>query len=130
VILEDIAFPVDRLGDALTDLQSLFSGFDYDNAIIFGHAKDGNIHFVITQSFGTKTEPLRWPQNAAQPPGTFRSYSSCAANKPDEVQGTTCDGYYSTAVSCELAMSEATGKAYASVLQLAERALSSPAGTQ
>ena len=24
---------------------------DYHNAIIFGHAKDGNLHFVITQSF-------------------------------------------------------------------------------
>ena len=23
----------------------------YENAIIFGHAKDGNLHFVITQSF-------------------------------------------------------------------------------
>jgi D-lactate dehydrogenase len=60
VILEDIAFPVDRLGDALTDLQALFAEFRYDDAIIFGHAKDGNIHFVITQSFATKTEIGRY----------------------------------------------------------------------
>lgn len=56
VILEDVAFPVDKLGDAILDLQSLFKKYKYDNAIIFGHAKDGNIHFVVTQSFNTKAE--------------------------------------------------------------------------
>jgi D-lactate dehydrogenase len=60
VILEDIAFPVHRLAEALTDLQALFAEFGYDNAIIFGHAKDGNIHFVITQSFGTRAEIDRY----------------------------------------------------------------------
>ncbi|HTR28491.1 MAG TPA: FAD-binding and (Fe-S)-binding domain-containing protein [Puia sp.] len=60
VILEDIAFPVHRLADAVTDLQTLFAEFGYDNAIIFGHAKDGNIHFVITQSFGPQTEIDRY----------------------------------------------------------------------
>jgi len=60
VILEDIAFPVDRLGDALADLRMLFGEFGYDDAIIFGHAKDGNIHFVITQSFGTPVEVDRY----------------------------------------------------------------------
>ena len=48
VVLEDIAFPVDKLADAVTDLQKLFVEFQYTEAIIFGHAKDGNIHFVIT----------------------------------------------------------------------------------
>src|SRR5690606_19340318 len=43
VVLEDIAFPVETLGDAIVDLQSLFRKYHYDNAIIFGHAKDGNI---------------------------------------------------------------------------------------
>lgn len=60
VILEDIAFPVDRLGDAILDLQALFTRHGYDNAIIFGHAKDGNIHFVITQSFNTVSEVSRY----------------------------------------------------------------------
>jgi D-lactate dehydrogenase len=60
VILEDIAFPVDRLGDALTDLQSLFADFEYTNAIIFGHAKDGNIHFVITQAFNSQADLVRY----------------------------------------------------------------------
>lgn len=60
VILEDIAFPVELLGDAIIDLQHLFRKHEYYNAIIFGHAKDGNIHFVITQSFNTEDEILRY----------------------------------------------------------------------
>ncbi|UKJ07245.1 FAD-binding and (Fe-S)-binding domain-containing protein [Solitalea lacus] len=60
VILEDIAFPVDKLGDAILDLQQLFTEFRYDNAIIFGHAKDGNIHFVVTQAFDSEAEIERY----------------------------------------------------------------------
>ena len=32
----------------------LFGKHQYDDAIIFGHAKDGNLHFVITQSFNNQ----------------------------------------------------------------------------
>ena len=60
VILEDIAFPVEKLGDAILDLQELFRKYHYFNAIIFGHAKDGNIHFVVTQSFNTQEEITRY----------------------------------------------------------------------
>ena len=60
VVLEDIAFPVPVLGDAILDLQALFAKYQYDNAIIFGHAKDGNIHFVVTQSFNTQEEIQRY----------------------------------------------------------------------
>jgi len=51
VIIEDVAFPVEHLADATLDLQALLQKHGYDNAIIFGHAKDGNLHFVITPSF-------------------------------------------------------------------------------
>jgi D-lactate dehydrogenase len=54
VIIEDVAFPVEVLAHAAHDLTDLFRSHDYDNAIIFGHAKDGNLHFVITQSFNTQ----------------------------------------------------------------------------
>ncbi len=60
VILEDIAFPIDKLGDAILDLQHLFKKHHYDNAIIFGHAREGNIHFVVTQAFDTDTEVERY----------------------------------------------------------------------
>jgi D-lactate dehydrogenase len=51
VIIEDVAFPVERLADAAVDLTKLFPKHGYADGIIFGHAKDGNLHFVITQSF-------------------------------------------------------------------------------
>ena len=51
VIIEDVAFPIEHLAPAAQDLNRLFRRHGYDNAIIFGHAKDGNLHFVITQSF-------------------------------------------------------------------------------
>lgn len=51
VIIEDIAVPVARLADAALDLTALFAHHGYGDAIIFGHAKDGNLHFVLSQSF-------------------------------------------------------------------------------
>jgi len=51
VIIEDVVIPVERLADAVLDLEVLFAKHGYDNAIVFGHAKDGNLHFVIAQSF-------------------------------------------------------------------------------
>lgn len=60
VILEDLAFPPETFGDAILALQALFKKHAYHNGIIFGHAKDGNIHFVVTQSFNTSTEIERY----------------------------------------------------------------------
>jgi D-lactate dehydrogenase len=51
VIFEDIAVPTDVLAPAALDLQALFRRHGYADGIIFGHAKDGNLHFVISQSF-------------------------------------------------------------------------------
>ncbi|MCF2572742.1 FAD-binding and (Fe-S)-binding domain-containing protein [Brevibacterium sp. UCMA 11754] len=55
-LLEDIAVPVDRLGETCTALSELFEHYDYADAVIFGHAKDGNIHFMITEEFGSGTD--------------------------------------------------------------------------
>jgi len=60
VILEDIAFPPERLGPAITDLQKLLANHGYTNAIIFGHAREGNIHFVVTQTLDTPSEVARY----------------------------------------------------------------------
>ena len=48
-MLEDVAVPLENLGKAVTDLQALFIQYGYTNAIIFGHAKEGNLHFLVTQ---------------------------------------------------------------------------------
>ena len=50
-LLEDIAVPVPRLADTCLALQALFTKYHYEDAVIFGHAKDGNIHFLINEDF-------------------------------------------------------------------------------
>ncbi|MEW5829498.1 MAG: FAD-binding and (Fe-S)-binding domain-containing protein [Chloroflexota bacterium] len=55
-LIEDVAFPVPRLADAVTDLQALFAAHGYPEGVIYGHAKDGNLHFQINQSFNTQAE--------------------------------------------------------------------------
>jgi len=60
VIIEDITFPVPRLAEGTLDLQALFKKHHYDEAVIFGHALDGNLHFVFTQDFGTASEIKRY----------------------------------------------------------------------
>ena len=51
VIIEDVAVPPDRLADATEELQRLFTRHGYADAIIFGHALEGNLHFVLTPDF-------------------------------------------------------------------------------
>ncbi|MDO4411659.1 FAD-binding and (Fe-S)-binding domain-containing protein [Cutibacterium sp.] len=50
-LLEDIAVPVETLAGVCGDLQQLFSEYNYPESIIFGHAKDGNIHFLVLEDF-------------------------------------------------------------------------------
>jgi D-lactate dehydrogenase len=56
MIFEDVAFPLPNLAAGVTELQSLLVAHGYPDGIVFGHAKDGNIHFIINQSFNTKAE--------------------------------------------------------------------------
>ena len=60
VIIEDVAFPIDSLADAAIDLNGLFKKHGYTEGIIFGHARDGNLHFVVTQSFNDQAEIDRY----------------------------------------------------------------------
>jgi len=60
VIIEDVVFPIESLADAAVDLTRLFTKHNYKNAIIFGHAKDGNLHFVIAQGFNTEAETRQY----------------------------------------------------------------------
>lgn len=55
-LLEDFTLPVERLGEAVVDVQNLFAKYGYQNGIIFGHAKDGNLHFVVSQSYATQAD--------------------------------------------------------------------------
>ena len=60
MINEDIAVPREYLAALVRDVQQAFVDHHYDNGIIFGHAKDGNIHFVINQSFSNEQEIERY----------------------------------------------------------------------
>ncbi len=53
---EDIAFPVEHLADAVTDLRQLFDDHGYAEGVIFGHAKDGNLHFLVNQAFDNEEQ--------------------------------------------------------------------------
>ncbi len=60
VIIEDVGFPVERLAEATLDLQALFAKHGYDDTIIFGHALEGNLHFVLKQNFNIPAEVDRY----------------------------------------------------------------------
>lgn len=60
VIIEDVAVPVVALATAVTALRALFARHGYEQGIVFGHARDGNLHFVISQSFNTPAEVARY----------------------------------------------------------------------
>ena len=52
-LIEDVAVPICRLAEATDDLQSLFRAHGYPDAVIYGHALDGNWHFILNQRFDT-----------------------------------------------------------------------------
>ncbi|WP_372926189.1 FAD-binding and (Fe-S)-binding domain-containing protein [Marinobacter sp.] len=60
VIIEDVTFPLDQLAEGVKRLQALFVKHGYDNAIIFGHALEGNLHFVFPQGFDDPEEVVRY----------------------------------------------------------------------
>jgi D-lactate dehydrogenase len=50
-LLEDIAVPVPALTATCEELTALFARHGYAGSVIFGHARDGNIHFMLTERF-------------------------------------------------------------------------------
>ena len=60
VIIEDVAVSVPHLAAMTLDLQGLFDKHGYAGSIIFGHALEGNLHFVITPDFSEPAETDRY----------------------------------------------------------------------
>ena len=50
-LLEDVVVPVPALLGTCQSLLELFDRHSYKESVIFGHAKDGNIHFMLNESF-------------------------------------------------------------------------------
>ena len=46
-IIEDVAFRGESLGDALSDLRELLVNTGYEDAVMWGHLLDGNVHFTV-----------------------------------------------------------------------------------
>ncbi|MFZ2502837.1 MAG: FAD-binding and (Fe-S)-binding domain-containing protein, partial [Nocardioides sp.] len=51
IILEDVVFPPEALAPGTADLRALLDRHGYAG-VIFGHAKDGNLHFLVSADFG------------------------------------------------------------------------------
>jgi len=60
IIIEDVAFVPERLADAAIDLRRLFDTHGYYHAVIFGHALQGNLHFVFCVDFNQAAEVRRY----------------------------------------------------------------------
>ena len=59
-LLEDIAVPVAALADTCAALADLFGHHRYADSVIFGHAKDGNLHFMLNERFADGVAPARY----------------------------------------------------------------------
>jgi len=59
-LLEDIAVPVAKLSETCMGLTRLFEIHGYDDAVVFGHAKDGNVHFLINEDFTLESNLARY----------------------------------------------------------------------
>ena len=59
-LLEDVVVPVEKLADTCVDLAGLFDKYAYADSVIFGHAKDGNIHFMLTDRFADESQVQRY----------------------------------------------------------------------
>ena len=59
-LLEDIVVPVDRLLATCERLIELFAEHGYEGSVIFGHAKDGNVHFLLNERFDDADSVARY----------------------------------------------------------------------
>jgi len=55
-LIEDVAFPIEKLADACIAMQELFARLGYNDAVLFGHALEGNLHIVFSQDFSSQKE--------------------------------------------------------------------------
>ncbi len=61
-LIEDVAFPIESLPEATVRLQQLIADHGYSDACIYGHAFEGNYHFILNQSFKSESEVNRYAE--------------------------------------------------------------------
>ena len=61
-LIEDVAFHIEDLPEATVKLQKLIADHGYSDACIYGHAFEGNYHFILNQSFKSDSEVKRYEE--------------------------------------------------------------------
>ena len=61
-LIEDVAFPIESLPEATVKLKKLIADHGYADACIYGHAFEGNYHFILNQSFAEEHEVARYAE--------------------------------------------------------------------
>ncbi|MCL2727894.1 MAG: FAD-binding oxidoreductase [Bacteroidales bacterium] len=59
-LIEDVAFHLEHLPEATAQLQEIMERYGYHDGVIYGHALEGNFHFILNQSFDTPEEVARY----------------------------------------------------------------------
>ncbi|MBP6116446.1 MAG: FAD-binding oxidoreductase [Neisseriaceae bacterium] len=59
-ITEDVVLPIERLAEGVRRLGRLFQDYDYHDAMIMGHALEGNLHFILTPNMDDPQEIQRF----------------------------------------------------------------------
>jgi D-lactate dehydrogenase len=60
VVIEDVAFSIELLPQAIGDLRNLLDKYQYTDAVIYGHANDGNVHFIFSEDFNSSANIARY----------------------------------------------------------------------
>jgi D-lactate dehydrogenase len=61
-LIEDVAIHIEDLPEATVKLQKLIADHGYSDACIYGHAFEGNYHFILNQSFKSESEVKRYEE--------------------------------------------------------------------
>jgi len=59
-LIEDVAYHLETLPEATWELQEIVAHHGYEDAVIYGHALEGNFHFIINQDFSDPKEVARY----------------------------------------------------------------------
>ena len=61
-LIEDVAYHLETLPAATRELQEIIARHGYSDAVIYGHALEGNFHFIINQDFSDPAEVTRYDE--------------------------------------------------------------------
>lgn len=59
-LIEDVAYHMETLPEATKELQDIIAEHGYTDAVIYGHALEGNFHFILNQDFSDPKEVERY----------------------------------------------------------------------